>query len=71
MIAGSLPESGERFQGLLPPIVAQPTFAIRKRPKSVFTLDDYVARDAERHGRGPTPTGHRRSKEYSRRRRHR
>jgi type IV secretion system protein VirB11 len=44
MIAGTLPESGERFQGLLPPIVAQPTFTIRKRPRSIFALDDYVAR---------------------------
>jgi type IV secretion system protein TrbB len=43
-VAGTLPESGERFQGLLPPIVAQPTFTIRKRPKSIFTLDDYIAR---------------------------
>jgi type IV secretion system protein TrbB len=43
-VAGTLPETGERFQGLLPPIVAQPTFTIRKRPKSIFTLDDYVAR---------------------------
>lgn len=44
MVAGTLPHSGERFQGLLPPIVAQPTFTIRKRPKSIFTLDDYVTR---------------------------
>jgi type IV secretion system protein TrbB len=43
-VAGTLPETGERFQGLLPPIVEKPTFTIRKRPKSIFTLDDYVAR---------------------------
>jgi P-type conjugative transfer ATPase TrbB len=42
-IAGTLPGSGERFQGQLPPITAAPVFAIRKRAKVVYTLDDYVA----------------------------
>ena len=42
-IAGVLPQTGERFQGLLPPLVDRPTFAIRKRPTVIFTLDDYVA----------------------------
>ena len=41
-IAGVLPESGERFQGLLPPLVRQPCFTIRKRPERIFTLGDYV-----------------------------
>lgn len=43
-VAGTLPETGERFQGLLPPVVAAPSFTIRKRPRAIFTLDDYVAR---------------------------
>jgi Flp pilus assembly CpaF family ATPase len=34
---------GERFEGLLPPLVAAPTFSIRKPASLVFTLDDYVA----------------------------
>ena len=38
-----MPESGERFEGLIPPVVAAPTFAIRKPAVAVFTLDDYVA----------------------------
>ena len=42
-IAGVLPATGERFQGLLPPLVDRPTFTIRKRPTHIFTLDDYVA----------------------------
>jgi type IV secretion system protein TrbB len=33
---------GERFEGLLPPIVAAPTFAIRKPAFAIFTLTDYV-----------------------------
>ncbi len=40
-ISAALP-GGERFQGLLPPLVAAPTFSIRKRPAAVWTLDDYV-----------------------------
>jgi type IV secretion system protein VirB11 len=41
-LAGVLP-SGERFQGLLPPVSAQPAFSIRKRATIVWSLDDYVA----------------------------
>ncbi len=44
-VSAELPESGERFEGLLPPVVAAPTFAIRKPAVAVFTLDDYVAAD--------------------------
>lgn len=43
-VSAELPETGERFEGLLPPVVAAPTFAIRKPAVAVFTLDDYVAR---------------------------
>jgi len=35
--------TGERFEGLLPPVVTAPSFAIRKPAVAVFTLDDYVA----------------------------
>ena len=42
-ISAELPESGERFEGLLPPVVAAPTFAIRKPAVAVFSLGDYVA----------------------------
>jgi type IV secretion system protein TrbB len=42
-ISAEMPESGERFEGLIPPVVAGPTFAIRKPAAAVFTLDDYVA----------------------------
>jgi P-type conjugative transfer ATPase TrbB len=41
-VSAELPETGERFEGLLPPIVAAPTFAIRKPAVAVFTLDDYI-----------------------------
>lgn len=41
-VSAELPETGERFEGLLPPVVTAPTFAIRKPAVAVFTLDDYV-----------------------------
>ncbi|MBZ9815164.1 P-type conjugative transfer ATPase TrbB [Mesorhizobium sp. CA7] len=42
-VSAELPQTGERFEGLLPPVVAAPAFAIRKPAVAVFTLDDYVA----------------------------
>ena len=37
-------DRGGRFEGLLPPVVMAPAFAIRKPAVAVFTLDDYVAK---------------------------
>ncbi len=42
-VSAELPDSGERFEGLLPPVVTAPAFAIRKPAVAVFSLDDYVA----------------------------
>jgi type IV secretion system protein TrbB len=36
-----LPTDGSRFEGLIPPVVRRPVFAIRQRPHRVFTLSDY------------------------------
>lgn len=44
-VSAELPESGERFEGLLPPVVTAPAFAIRKPAVAVFTLTDYVTAD--------------------------
>jgi type IV secretion system protein VirB11 len=41
-VSAELPGTGERFEGLLPPVVAAPAFAIRKPAVAVFTLQDYV-----------------------------
>ena len=41
-VSAELPEGGERFEGLLPPVVAAPTFAIRKPAVAIFTLGAYV-----------------------------
>ncbi|OYX58015.1 MAG: P-type conjugative transfer ATPase TrbB [Brevundimonas subvibrioides] len=41
-LAGVLPGTGERFQGMLPPVTSAPAFSIRKRPSVIWGLDDYV-----------------------------
>jgi type IV secretion system protein VirB11 len=38
-----LPETGERFEGILPPVSAAPCFSIRKPAAKIYTLADYVA----------------------------
>ena len=43
IISAELPGTGERFEGLLPPIALAPMFAIRKPAKTVFSLKDYEA----------------------------
>src|SRR5215831_3555700 len=50
-VSAELPGSGERFEGLLPPVVAAPCFAIRKPAASLFRLEDYVGAGvmSERH----------------------
>jgi len=42
-VSAELPEGGERFEGLLPPVVTAPAFAIRKPAIAVFSLEDYVS----------------------------
>ena len=41
-VSAELPGTGERFEGLLPPVVSAATFSIRKPAVAVFTLDDYA-----------------------------
>jgi type IV secretion system protein VirB11 len=43
IISGELPIGGHRFEGLLPPVVSAPTFAIRRRASKLIPLADYVA----------------------------
>ncbi len=37
-----LPIDGSRFAGVMPPVVAHPTFTIRKKAVAIFTLQDYL-----------------------------
>jgi type IV secretion system protein VirB11 len=43
VVSAELPETGERFEGLLPPVALAPCFAIRKPAPRIYTLDDFVA----------------------------
>jgi len=43
IVSAELPETGERFEGLLPPVTKAPAFAIRKRAIRVIPLAQYVA----------------------------
>lgn len=42
ILEGELPLDGSRFEGLIPPLVAHPTFTIRKKALAVYSLQDYV-----------------------------
>lgn len=44
-VSAELPGSGERFEGVIPPVATAPCFAIRKAAAQVFSLDDYIAAD--------------------------
>ena len=42
VVSAELPETGERFEGLLPPVAPAPCFAIRKPAQTLYRLPDYV-----------------------------
>lgn len=42
ILSAELPGSGSRFQGMIPPVVQNPSFTIRKKALRVFSLEDYL-----------------------------
>lgn len=42
IVSAELPESGERFEGLMPPVSLAPCFSIRKPAQVIYRLQDYV-----------------------------
>lgn len=42
-LSAELPQTGERFEGLVPPLVTAPAFAIRRPARVIVTLEAYVA----------------------------
>jgi type IV secretion system protein VirB11 len=42
IVSAELPDTGERFEGLIPPVATAPCFSIRKPARLIHTLDDYV-----------------------------
>jgi len=43
ILSAELPHTGERFEGLVPPVAPAPCFSIRKPAQTIFQLGDYVA----------------------------
>ena len=43
LLTAELPETGERFEGILPPAAPGPAFALRRRAVGVIPLERYVA----------------------------
>jgi P-type conjugative transfer ATPase TrbB len=41
-LEAELPIDGSRFEGIVPPVTSRPVFAIRLRPRRIYTLDDYA-----------------------------
>lgn len=46
IVSAELPGTGERFEGVLPPVAAAPCYSIRKLARTPFTLADYVRQGA-------------------------
>src|ERR1700730_18123677 len=42
-VSAELPDTGERFEGFIPPVVPSPAFPIRKPAVAIFTLHDYAS----------------------------
>ena len=43
IVSAELPETGERFEGVMPPVATAPCFAVRKPADTLYRLGDYVA----------------------------
>ncbi|EDF0855058.1 P-type conjugative transfer ATPase TrbB [Salmonella enterica subsp. enterica serovar Enteritidis] len=47
-LEGTLLINDARFEGFYPPVSSAPTFAIRKKPKKIFSLDDFKLTDNQK-----------------------
>jgi type IV secretion system protein VirB11 len=43
IVSAELPDTGERFEGVMPPVAPAPCFAVRKPADVLYRLTDYVA----------------------------
>jgi type IV secretion system protein VirB11 len=43
IVSAELPETGERFEGVMPPVAPAPCFAVRKPADVLYRLSDYAA----------------------------
>ena len=60
MLETELPLDGSRFQGLVSSVVRRPVFAIRLRPRQIFTLEHYESERILTHKEDPLNTVRRR-----------
>ena len=49
IVSAELPDTGERFEGVMPPVATAPCFSIRKPAEVLFSLADYVAANIMTH----------------------
>jgi type IV secretion system protein TrbB len=42
IVSAELPETGERFEGVMPPVATAPCFAVRKPADVIYRLSDYI-----------------------------
>lgn len=42
VLSGNFPLDGSRFQGFIPPVTHAPSFILRKKARTIFTLEQYV-----------------------------
>ena len=42
IVSAELPETGERFEGVMPPVATAPCFAVRKPADLIYRLSDYI-----------------------------
>ncbi|EAZ7221026.1 P-type conjugative transfer ATPase TrbB [Salmonella enterica] len=47
-LEGTLLINDARFEGFYPPVSSAPTFAIRKKPKKIFSLDDFKLTESQK-----------------------
>jgi type IV secretion system protein VirB11 len=43
IVSAELPDTGERFEGVMPPVASAPCFAVRKPADVIYRLGDYVS----------------------------
>jgi type IV secretion system protein TrbB len=43
IVSAELPDTGERFEGVMPPVATAPCFSIRKPAQVLYRVSDYVA----------------------------
>src|SRR3546814_13504291 len=53
VVSAELPETGERFEGVLPPVTRAPAFALRKRSARVLPPPHHVPVGVMTHARAP------------------